>query len=75
MWFVGEISNRLPKGLFGTKVYKTLESCWWCVSGVKSSRLYPSLILNITLFSILFTYICTDGLSVFSPCFFKMYSK
>ena len=24
---VGEISNKLPKGLFGTKVYNTLESC------------------------------------------------
>ena len=45
------------------------------VSGVKSSRLYPFLILNVTQFSILFTYICTDGLSVFSPCFFKIYSK
>ena len=45
------------------------------VSGVKSSRLYPFLILNVTLFSILFTYICTDGLSISSPCFFKIYSK
>ena len=26
--FVGEISNKLPNGLFGTNVYKTLESCW-----------------------------------------------
>ena len=26
--FVGEISNKLPIGLFGTNVYKTLESCW-----------------------------------------------
>ena len=26
--FVGEISNKLTNGLFGTKVYKTLESCW-----------------------------------------------
>ena len=25
--FVGEISNKLTNGLFGTKVYKTLESC------------------------------------------------
>ena len=24
---VGEISNKLPNGLFGTNVYKTLESC------------------------------------------------
>ena len=24
-----EISNELPNGLFGTNVYKTLESCWW----------------------------------------------
>ena len=23
----GEISNKLPKGLFGTNVYNTLESC------------------------------------------------
>ena len=27
-WFVGEISDKLPNGLFGTNVYKTLESCW-----------------------------------------------
>ena len=27
IWFWGEISNRLPNGLFGTNVYKTLESC------------------------------------------------
>ena len=26
--FVGEISDKLPNGLFGTNVYKTLESCW-----------------------------------------------
>ena len=28
VWFFGEISIRLPHGLFGTIVYKTLESCW-----------------------------------------------
>ena len=28
IWFVEEISNKLPSGLFGTNVYKTLESCW-----------------------------------------------
>ena len=28
IWFVGEISNKLPNGLFGTNVYKTFESCW-----------------------------------------------
>ena len=28
IWFVGDISNKLPRGLFGTNVYKTLESCW-----------------------------------------------
>ena len=28
IWFVGEISSRLPNGLFGKNVYKTLESCW-----------------------------------------------
>ena len=43
------------------------------VSDVKSSRLYPFLILNLTLFSILFTYICTDGLSVFSQYLLKIY--
>ena len=26
IWFVGEISNKLPNGLFGANVYKTLES-------------------------------------------------
>ena len=25
--FVGEISNKLPNGLLGTNVYKTLKSC------------------------------------------------
>ena len=25
---MGEISNKLPNDLFGTNVYKTLESCW-----------------------------------------------
>ena len=90
VWLVGEISNKLPNGLFGTKVYKTLESCWsllltilqwtnttfvisrcgtfspflslvilfsllpsnFTFSGAKSSRFYPSLILNAILFSI-----------------------
>ena len=28
IWFAGEISNRLPNGLFGTNVYKTLQSYW-----------------------------------------------
>ena len=28
IWFAGEISYKLPNGLFGTKVYKTLASCW-----------------------------------------------
>ena len=45
------------------------------VSGVKSSRLYPFLILNVILFLILLTYICTDGSSIFCPCFSKMYSN
>ena len=45
------------------------------VSGVKSSRLYPFLILNITVFSILLTYICPDGLLISSPWFFEIYSK
>ena len=26
--FAGEISNKPPNSLFGTNVYKTLESCW-----------------------------------------------
>ena len=26
--FVGEVSNKLPKGLFGTNVYITFESYW-----------------------------------------------
>ena len=26
--FVGGIFNKPPNGLFGTNVYKTLESCW-----------------------------------------------
>ena len=29
IWFVGEISNKLPKGLFGTKVYNTLDNHYW----------------------------------------------
>ena len=28
IWFFGEIFNELPNDLFGTNVYKTLESCW-----------------------------------------------
>ena len=32
---------------------------------------YPILILNVILFSILFTYILFDGLSIFSLCFLK----
>ena len=28
IWFVGEISNKLLNGLFGTNVYSTLEFCW-----------------------------------------------
>ena len=28
IWFFGEISNELPNVLFGTNVYKILESCW-----------------------------------------------
>ena len=28
IWVFGEISNRLPNGLFETNVYKTLVSCW-----------------------------------------------
>ena len=27
IWFVGEISDKLPNGLFGKNVYKTLGSC------------------------------------------------
>ena len=45
------------------------------VSGVESSKLDPVLILNVILFSILFTYVLTDRLLMFSPCFFKLYSK
>ena len=26
--FFGAISNKLPNGLFRTKVYKSLETCW-----------------------------------------------
>ena len=26
IWFAGEISDKVPKGLFGTNVYNTLES-------------------------------------------------
>ena len=41
------------------------------VSGVKSSKYYPVLILNVILFSILFTYIIIEGLSILSPGFFE----
>ena len=27
IWRFGELFNKLPNGLFGTNVYKTLESC------------------------------------------------
>ena len=39
------------------------------VSGIKSSRKYPSLILNVILFSVLFTYILNKGLSTFYVLF------
>ena len=26
--FVGAVSNKSPNCIFGTNVYKTLESCW-----------------------------------------------
>ena len=29
MKYVGASSNKLQKGLLGTNVYKTLESCWY----------------------------------------------
>ena len=32
IWFFGEIFNELPNDLFGTNVYKTLESCWQSLS-------------------------------------------
>ena len=83
IWFIGEISNKLPNGLFGTKVYNTLSLVIlffvlpsnFIAPGVKRSRLYPFLILNVTLLSIIFTYICTDGLSISSPCFFLKYTQ
>ena len=28
IWLFGKISDRLPNGLFGTNVYKALESYW-----------------------------------------------
>ena len=43
------------------------------VAGIKSLRRYPVFILNVILFSILFTYIFTGGSSVYSPCFFLRY--
>ena len=39
------------------------------VSGVENFRLYSVLILNVTLLSILFTYILIEGLSIFASCF------
>ena len=96
--FAEEISNRLTNSLFGTKVYKTLKSCWYSllailqwtnttsvisrchtfspflnlvilfsvfpsyfiVSGVKPSRLYPFLILNKILFSLIYISLLMD---------------
>ena len=34
IWFFGEISDKLPNGLFGTNVYKTLESCLIIVENI-----------------------------------------
>ena len=45
------------------------------VVGVESSRWYPVLDLNVFLFSILFTYIIIEGLSVTASCFFLRWSK
>ena len=33
-WVFGEISNKLPNDLFGTNVYKTLESCWYSLLAI-----------------------------------------
>ena len=46
---------------FSLAILFSVLSSNFIVSGVKSSRLYPFLLLNVTLFSIFFTYICTDG--------------
>ena len=45
------------------------------VSGVKNSRQYPVLILNVALFFILFIYIFVGALSVSISEFLVMYSK
>ena len=60
--------------LFVVFLFSVLPSNF-IVTGAKSSIWYQVLILNVILFSILFTYIFTNGLSIFSPCFFKIYSK
>ena len=41
------------------------------VSGIKSSRYYPVFILDVILFSILFTHILIAGLLVVCPCFLR----
>ena len=45
------------------------------VSDVKSLRYYPVLISNVIPSLTLFAYILIEGLSVFSPYVFKIYSK
>ena len=44
-------------------------------SGVKSSGKYLVFILNVILFSILYTYIIIEWLSVTVSCYFKIYLK
>ena len=36
IWFVAEISNKLPNDLFGTNLYNTLESCWYSLLTIQN---------------------------------------
>ena len=49
--FVGATSNKLPNGLFGTNVYKTLESYWWSLLTILQLTNNTSVILRCGTFS------------------------
>ena len=51
IWFVREIPNKLPKGLFETNVYKTLKSCWWWLLTLLKWTNKTSVILRCSTFA------------------------
>ena len=77
-----DIDNIIPSDKFRV-VEHSHHSCLWLffsvlpdtctVSGVKSSKYYPELIWNVTLFGILLIYVWNGGLSASVSCFLMMF--